>query len=96
MFLEAEGAADQANDDFDLLELPQTAPEDGHWVPCEQERELAGPRTGNCPKADLETMRATVDKARQFLWKRAKTEIFILRKHKEDIFLHRESPNQVS
>ena len=89
-FLEATGALDEANDDFDSMELPQDPPNDGYWISDEQNEELAGSSNDNTyPKAtdwkdvpedeDMKNIRVTVDKARRFLWNQAKTEIRILR-----------------
>jgi len=89
-FLEANGALDEANDDFDSMELPQDSPNDGYWISDEQVEELAGSSNNNVyPKAtewkdvsdneEMMNLRVTVDKARRFLWKQAKTEISILR-----------------
>ena len=89
-FLEERGASDEANDDFDPLQLPEDTPDDGYWVSDQQEKELQMPQAGVYPKAtdwqrvaddDIRDMRVTVDKARRFLWKGAKTEMFILRRY---------------
>ena len=90
MFLSCDPfALDEANDDFDPLELPLEPPKDGYWLSTDQETAL-GPQAGEYPTAmnwkhvaedDVTKLRVSVDKARKFMWKRGKTEMMIVRKY---------------
>ena len=74
-------------EDFDALNDPDPNPDDDYWMSVEQHKELAG-KDASFPNAndwkddppdEQYNVDVTVDKARRYVWKQAKTEIKMLR-----------------